>query len=96
MILELPITPWEAALGQAVKIPTLGGQVELKIPPGSQSGAKLRLKGRGLPGNAGQPAGDQYVVLKLVTPAATTESAREFYQRMARELPMDPRAELGA
>ncbi|MCB1814072.1 MAG: DnaJ domain-containing protein [Candidatus Competibacteraceae bacterium] len=96
VILELPITPWEAALGQAVKIPTLGGQVELKIPPGSQSGAKLRLKGRGLPGNAGQPAGDQYVVLKLVTPAATTESAREFYQRMARELPMDPRAELGA
>jgi len=91
--LELPVTPWEAALGHTVTIPTLGGKVDVKIPPGSQSGAKLRLKGRGLPG---QVPGDQYVILKLVTPAATTTAAREFYQRMARELPMDPRAGLGA
>jgi len=96
VLLELPITPWEAALGHTVTVPTLGGKVDVKIPPGSQSGSKLRLKGRGLPAGSGQPAGDQYVVLKLVTPAATTESAREFYQRMAQELPMDPRAELGS
>ena len=90
--LELPVTPWEAALGQTITVPTLGGKVDVKIPPGSQSGAKLRLKGRGLPGN---PPGDQIVILKLVTPNADTESARSFYQRMAQELPMNPRAELG-
>ena len=89
--LELPITPWEAALGQTITVPTLGGKVDVKIPPGSQSGSKLRLKGRGLPGN---PPGDQFVVLKLVTPTANSESARAFYQRMAQELPLNPRLEL--
>ncbi len=90
--LDLPITPWEAALGRTVTVPTLGGKVELKIPPGSQSGKKLRLKGRGLPG---KPAGDQYVVLRLVTPAADTPAAKAFYQQMARDMPLNPRAELG-
>jgi curved DNA-binding protein len=93
ILLELPMTPWEAALGETVTIPTLGGKVDVKIPPGSQTGAKLRLKGRGLPGQA---RGDQYVILKLVTPPATTPEAQEFYQRMARELPMTPRADLEA
>ncbi len=90
--LDLPITPWEAALGRTVTVPTLGGKVELKIPPGSQSGKKLRLKGRGLPG---KPAGDQYVVLRMVTPAADTPAAKAFYQQMARDMPLNPRAELG-
>jgi len=90
--LDLPVTPWEAALGQTVTVPTLAGQVELKIPPGSQSGKKLRLKGRGLPGKT---AGDQYVVLRMVTPRADTPQARALYEKMARELPMEPRAELG-
>jgi len=90
--LDLPITPWEAALGQTVTVPTLGGKVELKISPGSQSGKKLRLKGRGLPG---KPAGDQYVVLRMVTPAADTPAAKAFYQQMALDMPMNPRAELG-
>lgn len=92
IFLDLPITPWEAALGETVTVPTLGGSVELRIPPGSQSGRKLRLKGRGLPGD---PAGDQYVILKIVTPAATTEAAKALYERMAQELPMNPRANLG-
>lgn len=92
IFLDLPIAPWEAALGQTVPVPTLGGTVELRIPPGSQTGRKLRLKGRGLPGN---PPGDQYAVLKIVTPAAHTDAARAFYERMARELPMNPRADLG-
>ncbi len=90
--LELPVTPWEAALGSTVQVPTLGGRVDLKIPPGSQSGTRLRLKGRGLPGT---PPGDQYVVLKLVTPKADTPEARALYERMAAELPMNPRAGLG-
>lgn len=89
--LELPITPWEAALGRKVKVPTLGGTVDLSIPAGSQSGRKLRLKGRGL---SGAPGGDQIVLLKIVTPAAETDEARTFYERMERELPMNPRAEL--
>jgi len=90
--LELPVTPWEAALGQTVTVPTLGGKVELRIPPGSQSGTKLRLKGRGLPDS---PAGDQYVVLRIVTPRADTPAAKALYEQMAHELPMNPRAALG-
>lgn len=92
ILLELPVTPWEAALGSTVTVPTLGGKVDLRIPSGSQSGRKLRLKGRGLPG---KPPGDQYVVLRLVTPRADTPAARALYERMAAELPMDPRSELG-
>jgi curved DNA-binding protein len=89
--LELPVTPWEAALGQTVTIPTLDGKVDLKIPPGSQSGTKLRLKDKGLPGN---PPGDQYVVLRMVTPRADTAQAKELYAQMAEQIPMNPRAEL--
>lgn len=85
--LTLPITPWEAALGATVSVPTLGGAVDMKIPAGSQSGQKLRLKGRGLP-----PHGDHYVLLQLVTPPADNEAAREFYREMARRLPFNPRA----
>lgn len=90
--LDLPVTPWEAALGQTVTVPTLAGKVDLKIPPGSQSGKTLRLKGRGLPGKV---AGDQYAVLHIVTPRADTPEARALYEKMARELPMQPRAGLG-
>lgn len=90
--IEIPVTPWEAALGHRIKIPTLGGTVEVKIPPGSQSGSKLRLKGRGLPGPA---AGDQYAVLRIVAPIATTDKAKSLYEAMAKEMPLNPREELG-
>jgi len=90
--LDLPVTPWEAALGGTVPVPTLGGTVELKIPAGSQTGRKLRLKGRGLPGH---PAGDQYVVLKIITPSADTQEAQVLYKKMAETMPMNPRADLG-
>ncbi len=93
IFLDLPITPWEAALGETVKVPTLGGHVELRIPPGSQSGRKLRLKGRGLPGS---PPGDQYVVLKIVTPRAETPEAEEIYRRMAETMAWNPRHEMEA
>jgi len=85
---ELPVAPWEAALGAEVAVPTLGGNVKLKIPPNSQSGGRLRLKGRGLPGD---PPGDQYVTLKVVLPPADTPAARALYERMAAELAFDPR-----
>ncbi len=87
---ELPLAPWEAALGAKVAVPTLGGAVELKIPAGAQSGQKLRLRGRGLPGN---PSGDQFVSIKLVTPEATTATAKEAYARMKRDFDFDPRAD---
>lgn len=87
--IELPLAPWEAALGAKIAVPTLGGTVELTIPAGAQSGQKLRLRGRGLPGS---PSGDQLVSIKLVTPAAQTTQARDAYERMKRELKFDPRA----
>lgn len=89
--LDLPVAPWEAALGATLKVPTLGGQVDLKIPPGSQSGRRLRLRGRGLPG---KPPGDQYVTLKIVNPPADSEKAKKLFHRMANELDFDPRASL--
>ncbi len=87
--IELPLAPWEAALGAKVAVPTLGGTVELTIPAGAQSGQKLRLRGRGFPGT---PRGDQIVIIKLVTPAAATAKAREAYERMKTELNFDPRS----
>lgn len=90
--LSLPIAPWEAALGATVKAPTPTGVVEVKIPPGSQSGRKLRLKGRGIPG---EPAGDLYLVLDVVLPKADTEQAQQIYHTMARELAFNPRQALG-
>jgi curved DNA-binding protein len=88
--IELPLAPWEAALGAKVAVPTLGGTVELTIPAGAQSGQKLRLRARGFPGN---PAGDQMVTIKLVTPAAQSAAQKEAYERMKRDFKFDPRAD---
>jgi curved DNA-binding protein len=91
--LDLPVAPWEAALGAQVHAPTPTGDVELKIPPGSASGRKLRLKGRGLPGAT---PGDFYFVLQITLPPADTDSARAFYDSMARQFKaFHPRARLG-
>ncbi len=89
---ELPLAPWEAALGAKVAVPTLGGTVELTIPAGAQAGQKLRLRGRGFPG---APGGDQFVLIKLVTPSAETPRAKEAYERMRREFDFNPRAAWG-
>ena len=72
-------------------MPTLGGAVELKIPPNTDTGRKLRLRGRGLPGN---PPGDQYVQLKVVLPPATSAAARAVYEDMRAKLDFNPRADL--
>ena len=78
----LPVAPWEAALGATISVPTLGGQVELKIPADSESGRKLRLRGRGLPNAGGAAAGDQIVELEILAPRAHSEAQREAYERM--------------
>lgn len=86
---NLNITPWEAALGEKVHVNTLSGQVEIKIPAGSQSGRKMRLAGKGLPGT---PAGDLFVRLHIVTPPANTDKEKEFYAEMKNKFSFDPRS----
>jgi len=86
--MELPIAPWEAALGATVSVPTLEGQVELHIPAGSQSGRQLRLKDRGLKGD---PGGDQYVLLQIVTPPADPPDMRQLYEKLRRRSQFNPR-----
>lgn len=88
MTLKCPVTPWEAALGGKITVPTLSGQVELKIAAGVQSGQKMRLKGRGLPG---KPDGDLFVEIQIHTPPANDEKAREFYQTMQQTFDFNPR-----
>ena len=85
---KLPISPWEAALGASVSVPTLGGDVTVKIPKNSQSEQKLRLKGRGLPGS---PPGDQYAILQVKLPLANNEKSIQLYETMAKEMPFNPR-----
>lgn len=92
LYLELPITPWEAALGATVSVPTLSGTVALKVPAGAKTDQRLRLKGKGLPGT---PPGDQYVILKIQTPPADTEVKKRFYEEMAVRMPMNPRQGMG-
>jgi len=77
----LPVTPWQAALGATVSVPTLGGSVDLKIPPDSEAGRKLRLRGRGLPGTT---PGDQIVELEVTAPRAANEEQREAYRDLAK------------
>ncbi|HID81727.1 MAG TPA: J domain-containing protein [Chromatiales bacterium] len=90
--LDLPVAPWEAALGATVKVPTPDGAVDLKIPAGTTSGRKLRLKGRGIPG---KPPGDLYVIPQITLPPADNDAAKKLYQQMQQELAFNPRSKLG-
>lgn len=87
--LDLPVAPWEAALGGEVVVPTPSGSVTLTVPAGSAGGRKLRLKGRGIPGN---PPGDFYVALSIVLPAADTDAKKAAYNAMREAFDFDPRA----
>ena len=91
VLVDLPLAPWEAALGASVAAPTPDGEVELTIPPGSAAGRKLRLKGKGIPGN---PAGDLYVVLTIALPPAGTDAAKRAYETFKAATDFDPRASL--
>ena len=89
---DVPLAPWEAALGATVDVPTPEGTVQLTIPAGSAAGRKLRLKGRGLPG---KNPGDLYAVLAVVLPKADSEAARAAYENLAKAFPdFKPRAHL--
>lgn len=90
--LDLPITPWEAALGATVKTPTPTGSVDLKIAAGTGNGKKLRLKGRGIPAKT---PGDLYVITKMTIPPANTEEAKQLYREMEKKLAYNPRSSLG-
>lgn len=90
--LNLPLTPWEAVLGATLMVPTLGGNVSVKIPPVSQSGKKMRLKGRGMPGN---PSGDQYIIFQIQVPEPQNEQDKALFEEMAKTMPFNPRKNLG-
>ena len=96
--MDLPVAPWEAALGAEVEAPTPTGRVEIKIPAGSAAGRKLRLKGRGLPGTAsGRAPGDFYFILQIALPAADTEATKKAYADWAEALKtFNPRAHVEA
>lgn len=79
LYVDLPVAPWEAALGAAVTLTTPGGTIELKLPAGSAAGRKLRARGQGIPG---EPAGDLYAVLTIVLPAADTDALRQAYESL--------------
>ena len=88
----VPVTPWEAALGAGIEVATPSGTVQVKVPADSQTGRKLRLKARGIPG---EPPGDLYLLLEVILPAANTDAARQLYETMARELAFNPRSNTG-
>lgn len=81
ILYTLQVTPWQAALGTSISVPTLGGAVDLKVPAESDAGRKLRLRGRGLPGN---PDGDQIVELEIIAPAPTDEAQKKAYKTLAK------------
>jgi len=87
--LDTPISPAEAALGCTLTVPTLAGNLRLKVPAGARSGQKLRLTGRGMP--AGDGAGDFYVLLQIVLPPMLSEEERSLYERLQTLSNFNPR-----
>jgi curved DNA-binding protein len=91
LYVDLPVTPWEAALGAEVPVPTLEGTARVKVPPGSSSGRRLRLRGQGLPDGAGGPAGDLYAIVEIHVPKKLTSRERELFEQLASVSKFDPR-----
>jgi DnaJ-class molecular chaperone with C-terminal Zn finger domain len=88
---DLHITPWEAALGASVEVPTLDGDVRMKIPAGSTSGQKLRLSQKGLPGSGGKAPGDLYAVIQIVVPKKISEPEKTLWNQLAEISDFHPR-----
>lgn len=94
---KLPVTVTEAALGAKVEVPTIDGPSTIKIPPGTQTGQKLRLRGKGAPSlREAQLRGDQFVEVQVVVPRVANERTKEILRELARLNPEDPRKDLKA
>ena len=91
LYIDLPLSPWEAARGATVQVPTLAGTVNLKVPKGTSSGRKLRLTGRGLPKRR-EGAGDLYAVVQIVVPEDMNDAELKLYDELAKVSKFDPRA----
>jgi curved DNA-binding protein len=87
---DLPLAPWEAALGTSVAVDTPGGEAKVRVPPGTSSGRRLRLRGRGLPNPRGR-AGDLFATVRIVVPPQLTDRERELFEELARISAFDPR-----
>ncbi|HEY0541338.1 MAG TPA: DnaJ C-terminal domain-containing protein [Actinoallomurus sp.] len=87
---RLPLAPWEAALGTTVPLETPGGETKVKVPPGTSSGRRLRLRGRGLPNPRGRP-GDVFATVQIMVPPKLTERERELFEQLAATSTFDPR-----
>jgi len=94
LFIDLPLAPWEAALGASVEVPTLAGAVDLKVPPGTRAGQQLRLGGRGMP-RPGGGAADLYAVVQIAMPPSLSEKERKLYQELAAASNFDPRRHFG-
>ena len=92
LLLSLPLAPWEAALGGKIIVPTLSGKIHLMIPPNSQAGQRLRVKGKGL---AGSTQGDMFALITLVMPPVNTEVSLALWARLADTAHFDPRLKWG-
>ena len=90
LYLDLPLAPWEAALGAVVEVPTLGGSVHLKVPPGTHAGQKLRLAGRGLP-KPHDGEGDLFAIVQIVVPTVLSEAERGLFKQLAEGSNFNPR-----
>jgi curved DNA-binding protein len=88
--LDLPVTPWEAALGATVAVTGPGGEAKVKVPPGSSSGRRLRLRGEGLPNPRGD-AGDLYAEVRIMVPPHLNRRERTLFEELAAESTFDPR-----
>lgn len=88
---DLAISPWEAVLGASVPVPTLDGSLRAKVPAGSSSGQRLRLRGKGLPGAQGKTAGDLYAVLQIVVPKELSAEERTLWEQLAAQSSFQPR-----
>ncbi len=88
LYISMPVAPWEAALGAVVPVELPAGNLKVRIPAGAQTGRRLNVRGKGIPGS---PPGDLIIDIQVVTPPADTPKAREFYENMAREFAFDPR-----
>ncbi len=90
LYLEVPVAPWEAALGAEVQVPTLDGRITVKVPPGTRAGQKLRVRGKGLP-KPGGGEGDLYAVLQVVTPSVLSDREKELYRELQQASSFNPR-----